>query len=339
MRVLASRWESRDYAQRYQQNILPENSNKLHIFIRCTPFLHHYNLLIINLKLYLCLDEWIQIFGLNLNLIDFTKMNVRLFLRLFNLCILTVAISCTAQRKKISDWKTNCTVTKKIRNITFKFPSNGFAYDNRDSIVNACFEVINHDLSIIHQNEYRDTIVAQFLSSREEMLENTGNTASENAVPQMRKIWFVTDKDISPLITHEFMHMITISFWGQPPPQSYWLKEGIAVYAQNSCNGFTAEQVYAFFEKKNMLIPNDSLTANFYKQPMMIAYHQSAYISQYLIETYGVQKFGLLWHSGFDSFEKIYGIPFKQILLDIKNKLDKKYPEAPDIDWKTFKCL
>jgi Peptidase MA superfamily len=264
---------------------------------------------------------------------------VRAFLCLFNLWTLTVAIGCTAQSNKISDWKTNCSVTKTIRNITFSFPSNGFAYDNRDSIINACFDVIKHDLSVIQQKEYTDTIVAEFLSSRKEMLENTGYPSSESAVPQLKKIWFVVDKDISPLMTHEFMHMITINLWGQPPQQSYWLKEGIATYAQNNCNGFAVEQIYAFFEKKNMLIATDSLTANFYSQPMMIAYHQSAYISQYLIETYGVQKFSLLWQSGIDGFEKIYGIQFKQLLLDIKNKLDKKYPEAPDIDWNNFKCL
>ena len=281
----------------------------------------------------------VRFLGLNLNLIDFTKVNVRPFLRLFNLCTLTLAIGCTAQPNKISDWTTNCRVTKTIRNITFNFPSNGFAYDNRDSIVNACIDAIKHDLSIIHQNEYTDTVVAQFLASRKEMFENVGNPASEDAFPQMGKIWFVADKDISPLITHEFMHMITFSLWGQPPQQSYWLKEGIATYAQNSCNGFAVEQIYAFLEKKNMLIAIDSLAGHFYAQPMMIAYHESACIVQYLIETYGVQKFGLLYQSGILSFGKIYGIQFKQILLDIKNKLDKKYPEAPDIDWNTFKCL
>jgi hypothetical protein len=281
----------------------------------------------------------LRFLGLNLNLIDFSKLNVRLFLRLFNLCTLTVAIGASAQPNKISDWKTNCGVTKTIRNITFNFPSDGFAYDNRDSISNACFDAIKHDIAIIHKNEYPDTIVVQFIRSRNEMLENAGNQASENAVPQVRKIWFVADKDISPLITHEFMHMITFSFWGQPAQHSNWLKEGIAVYAQNSCNGFSVEQIYAFFEKKNMLIAIDSLAAHFYTEPMMIAYHQSAYISQYLIESYGIQKFSLLWKSGIDSFEKIYGIQFKQILLDINNKLDKKYTEAPDIDWNTFKCL
>jgi hypothetical protein len=265
---------------------------------------------------------------------------IKPFLRLFNLCILAVvAINCTAQLNKISDWKTICGVTKTIRNITFDFSSTGFAYDNRDSIINVCFDAINHDLSIVHQNEYTDTIVAQFLGSRKEMFENVGNLASEDAFPQMGKIWFVADRNISPLITHEFMHMITFSLWGQPSQQSYWLKEGIATYAQNNCNGLGVEQIYAFFEKRNMLIPIDSLVGHFYAQPMMIAYHQCAYIVQYLIETYGVEKFGLLYQSAIDSFEKIYGIKFKQILLDIKNKLDKKYPDTPDINWNTFKCL
>jgi hypothetical protein len=275
----------------------------------------------------------LKFLGLNL------KLNIRPFLHLFNLCTLIIAIGCTAQTNKISDWKTNCTVTKTIRNITFSFPSTGFAYNNRDSIINACFDAIKHDLSVINQNEYTDTIVVQFLSSRKEMLENTGYLSSESAFPQGGKIWFVADKDISPLITHEFMHMITFSLWGEPTQQTYWLKEGIATYAQNSCSGFTVEQIYAYLEKKNMLIAIDSLTGHLYTQPMMVAYHQCAYISQYLIETYGVQKFSLLYQSGIDSFEKIYGIPFKQILLDIKNKLERKYPVAPDIDWNTIRCL
>src|SRR5580658_4931607 len=125
------------------------------------------------------------------------------FLRLVNLYMLSVvAINCTAQPNKISEWKTKCSVTKTIRNITFNFPSKGFAYDNRDSIVNACFNAIKRDLAVIHQNEYTDTIVARFVSSRQEMLKNTGNLASESAFPQMRTIWFAVDKDISPLTTH-----------------------------------------------------------------------------------------------------------------------------------------
>jgi hypothetical protein len=41
-----------------------------------------------------------------------------------------------------------------------------------------------------------------------------------------------------------------------------------------------------------MLIPIDSLTTHAYMEPEMIAYHQSAYISQYLIETFVLRNSG-----------------------------------------------
>jgi hypothetical protein len=249
-----------------------------------------------------------------------------------------MGFACTmGPSNKNLDWKKNCRITKTVKNITFNFPTDGFAFDFRDSIITVCFTAIKHDLSIVQQKEYVDTINAQFVSSREEMKQNIGYSPSGAAFPQMRTIWFVANKDLGPPIKHEFMHMITIGLWGQPPQESDWLKEGIAAYAENSCNGFTVEQIYAFFEKNNMLIPIDSLTAHFYMEPEMIAYHQSAYISQYLIETFGIHKFSLLWRSGFKGFEKIYGIYFQQIQLDIKKRLDQKYPVSPNIDWNSFR--
>jgi hypothetical protein len=143
------------------------------------------------------------------------------------------------------------------------------------------------------------------LSSR-----SSNYTPSGAVLPQIRTIWFVANKEFSPPLRHEFTHMTTKSLWGAPPQESDWMKEGIAAYLEIGCNGFTLERIYAFFEKKNMLIPIDLLTAHFYMEPEMIAYHESAYISQYLIETFGIQKFSLLWQSGFGNFEEIYGIRF-----------------------------
>jgi hypothetical protein len=237
---------------------------------------------------------------------------------------------------KGADWKTNSRISKTVRNITFIFPSDGYAFDLRDSIIAECFNAIKHDLSIIQQNEYTDTITAQFVRSREEMKQNIGSSPGGSAMPQIRTVWFVANKETGPPIKHEFMHMITISAWGPPLRKTDWMKEGIAAYAENSCNGFNVEQIYAFFGKKNMLIPMDSLTAHFYEEPEMIAYHQSAYICQYLIEHFGILKFRMLWQSGLKDFEKIYGIPFLQIQSDIKKKLDKKYQQPPNIDWVSF---
>jgi len=85
------------------------------------------------------------------------------------------------------------------------------------------------------------------------------------------------------------------------------------------------------------LIHIDSLTSDFYAQSEMIGYHQSAHAVEYLLNNYNIEQFKQLWTQGFDSFESIYGISFSKAKADLKKALLKKYPSAPDIDWKTFK--
>jgi hypothetical protein len=266
------------------------------------------------------------------------KANGKGLLRLSGLFFLMVGFACRLHHSGKNDISQSHTrISTTIRNITFIFPASGYAYDHRDSIISACFQAIDHDLYVLHQKRYADTITAEFVDSREEMKKNIGGRPSGEAYPQFKKVWFVANKDSGPPIKHEFMHMISIGLWGQPPPESDWMKEGIAAFAENSCNGFTVQQIYAFFLKKNMLIPIDSLSEHFYGEPEMIAYHQSAYIVQYLIEHFGIQKLGLLWQTGIRDFEKIYGIPFRKVLSDIDENLNRLFPYAPAIDWNSFK--
>src|SRR5215207_7566358 len=97
------------------------------------------------------------------------------------------------------------------------------------------------------------------------------------------------------IIFHEVMHMITMTTWGYPGVDSNWMNEGLAAYAENNCNGFTDEAIYRYLQDKDMLVPMTALTTSFYKQPEMIAYHQAAYIVQYLLSHYGVEKLKALW--------------------------------------------
>jgi hypothetical protein len=86
-----------------------------------------------------------------------------------------------------------------------------------------------------------------------------------------------------------------------------------------------------------MLISIDSMTTDFYKQPEMIAYHQSAYIVQYLIEKYGIERLKNLWQSGFQDFERIYDVPYQKIESDIQQELKIRIPVVPNIDWEILK--
>ena len=90
-----------------------------------------------------------------------------------------------------------------------------------------------------------------------------------------------------------------------------------------------------------MLISMDNLTASFYQQPEMVAYHQAAYDVQYVLKKYGVEKFTGLWKHGFAAFEKIYRVPFLQVKTDINTVAKQDYPVVPPITWNAFKegCL
>jgi hypothetical protein len=229
--------------------------------------------------------------------------------------------------------------TRQVENITFTFPAKSYAYENRDKLIKACLQAIKSNTALIKLDNYTDTINIQFLSSRQEMKTYTGLTVSGIAVLENKTIYMVVNgdpKEVNPPIKHELMHMISFSNWGYQGNDSNWLNEGLAALAENDCNGYDVEQIYRYLLDKNMLISMEKLAADFYKQPEMIAYHQSAYLVQYLLNTYGVEKLKDLWKHGFTAFEKIYNIPFLQIESDINNKVKQSFPLAPYIDWNIF---
>src|SRR5215218_10147926 len=230
-------------------------------------------------------------------------------------------------------------VVKRVANVSFSFPSKGFAYDNRNKLVRECLEAIKSNSALIQLPQYSDTITVQFLRSRQEMKKYTGMTPSGIALVEPKILYVVANADpgeVKPPIKHELMHMISMTSWGYPGQDSNWMNEGLATYAENNCNGYNDEQIYRYLSEKSMLIPMAALTTSFYKQPEMIAYHQAAYIVQYLLNQYGVAKFKELWTQGFDQFERIYGMSFQQAKTNMDKIAKQDYPAAPAIDWSSF---
>jgi hypothetical protein len=232
-------------------------------------------------------------------------------------------------------------VVTKTGNVSFTFLSKGYAYDNRVRFMEECHQAIKSNIALLNLAEYRDSIRIQFLSSREEMKRYTGMTPSGIALPDSKIVYIVANgnpKEVKPPIKHELMHLISMTTWGFPAPDSNWMNEGLAAYAENNCNGYNDEQIYRYLISKGMLISMDSLATTFYHQPEMVSYHQAAYIVEYLLSQFGVQKFKNLWAQGFRSFEKIYGIRFEQVQKVMNNTAENNYPIPPNIDWNSFKA-
>lgn len=269
--------------------------------------------------------------------IVFQKLNIFLFcMILISLCIFN-----SKHEKLIGATYTNTsTIDTTINNALFTFPSSGYAFQNRKELINRCLEGIKDNCQVIGLEDYLVNIKIQFLTSRKEMKKYTSYSVAGFTNSVEKKLYIVANGDtaeVKPHIRHELMHLITMTTWGRPDASSTWMNEGLAAFAENNCNGYNDKEIYYYLWKKEMLLPIDTLTQNFYSQPEMIAYHQSAYIVQFLIEKYGVEKFKQLWKIGFADFEKIYLISPKQCFTELHNELSSENTECPNINWKNFR--
>jgi hypothetical protein len=261
---------------------------------------------------------------------------------IFILTIITIIIasgkSIFAQKEELNNgWKTTGHVTKTIDNITFTFPSDGFAFEKKEEIVKQCMDAIKPNCQLIGLNEFKTPIKIKFFRSKEEMKMETPKGSSGWADPYYKAAYLVSDKNSqSPPIKHELMHLIVMLTWGYPAQSSQWMNEGLATYAQNNCNGFKNDQIYRYLLDTHKLISMDTLSSDFYRQPEMIAYHQSAYIVEYLLLKYGLEKFKTLWEKGFENIKEVYGIPYAQLETDLQNEVIKRYPVKPELDWNNF---
>jgi hypothetical protein len=256
----------------------------------------------------------------------------------YSLFLILILISISCFNKKNSDsgsFTQTSRYKKQVNSITYYFPSSLDTSICQKLIVK-CENAIRSNLKLIGENSFKDSIDIEFLMNRKEMLKYTGMGASGMSFPERKTMFSIANEKEAPII-HELLHMLAMLKWGEPHQTSIWMNEGLATFSENNCNNFNVEQIYCYFLSKSMLIPIDSLATNFYGQPDMIAYHQSAYLVQFLLTNYGITKFKALWKNGLSNFAEIYGLPISQVMPLIDEAAKSHYPKTPNINWEEFK--
>lgn len=125
------------------------------------------------------------------------------------------------------------------------------------------------------------------------------------ALPDAYTLLITTNDSIRAYHTHELMHIISINQFGGYAAQPFdWIQEGIAVYADNPCMNFPIHAISAYLLYANKLPSMDSLFYEFRNLPDMTAYMMAGSVSQYIIETYGLDKFKQVWKQGAENYRK-----------------------------------
>ena len=232
------------------------------------------------------------------------------------------------------EWTKIATEKKTIKNITYIFPEE-IDIKRRNSAIKECQQSIEESLKLIQETQFDNKFDIEILKSKKDMLKYGGMAAQGLAFPE-NDVLFILLKDQNSVIKHEMMHMITMYKWGTPQTSSTWMNEGLATYAGGTCFEYSLEEIYKYFIQSNKLISMENLTTDFQGNPDMVAYTQSALISKYLIENYGIAKFRELWKNGYANFNVIYGFNSKSLQSKIFEYINKKYPKNIDFDWEKF---
>ena len=256
--------------------------------------------------------------------------------RILLLVLVAVAFSCQQEKMDNSQFEEVIRLTKTIGNITYYFP-NQIDEKEIEQSIKKCQDSVVENLALLSETSFTDTIDVEFLLTRKEMKKYTGRAVTGIAQAERNTMFSLIGNGVHPPIQHEMMHMITMIKWGTPPKSMDWINEGVATYAGGTCSSYTLEEIYTYFLQESELIGIANLAEDFYTYSEMKSYTQSAYLSKYLIDNYGVDRLKKLWKAGFQKFDEIYGFSAQELEEKIAMLLNKKYPEKIAFDWEEFK--
>jgi hypothetical protein len=225
--------------------------------------------------------------------------------------------------------------------------------EERNEAVVKTKEYIAQNLAIINELEFKDSIHIYLVPDRDRMFDLLGGriggvTGLRDEHNPENSIYSVYNKTHNPL-KHEVMHIVTMLKWGNEMRVGImWLSEGLATFAcpeSENCDGHTFEERYVYLLQSGKLLSLDALTDfevgndNIFRKKQF--YNQSAYIVEYLFEKYGIEKIKILWQSGMEDFEKIYGLTIENMIGELEKELMRKYPDPIDFSWEEFnkRCI
>jgi hypothetical protein len=188
-------------------------------------------------------------------------------------------------------------------------------------------------LMLLGEQDFRPVLDLFYIHSRRQMKEIIGVEAKGWTDYRSKTIVLVYNDSTRAYHNHEMMHAVVLNLWGFPADSNHCFIEGAAVYADNPCLGEQIHEIAAYLFYERELIAFRKMFTAFRKQKDMQSYMEAGSIVQYILETYGRDKFKALWQRGIGRSREILGRSFEEIEKDYIQFLRMKYPLKPEVPW------
>jgi hypothetical protein len=187
---------------------------------------------------------------------------------------------------------------------------------------------ISHALKMLGETRSPPHIKVLVLGSRDDVEAITGTGWNGWGDAPGKNFGVVARAECAPVFRHEAMHVVSLWLWGHPlGPQGEpgsptdsgifarggWLREGIAAAAEDRYLSYSYRGMAAQWLAEGTLLPLDTLEHAFYRADDLAAYLQAGSLVQYLLGTYGPERFRMVWREGVNAFDRAYGRTRSQI--------------------------
>jgi len=224
-------------------------------------------------------------------------------------------------------------IAVKTPHFRFYYEPNTYAAKHFIELRQGVEEARLHALKVLGEENYAPLIDVFFMDSRERMIPALGMQPAGWSERQSNTVLLACNENLRSLHRHEIMHILSMNLWKLPPLLEAWLLEGLAVYADTPCSGYSLHEIAARLQRENKLVPLNRLVYQFYKPDDLRAYMQSGSFVQFLFENYGREKFRRLWEHGVTGLPEITGKSYREIEMEWRTFLQNVDQTRAELDW------
>lgn len=190
-------------------------------------------------------------------------------------------------------------------NLTLYYERNTYAEKHIDVLKIRIKNHLTSTLNFIGVDGYGKPIHYFILEDRERMKVLVGYETNGNANPKHNFLTAIFSENIKAAYSnHELFHLIAMNLWGYPET---WINEGMAVYADNSWNGYNLHELSKFLIDNDKFVSIDSIAKDLRKYDSMLTYPLLGSFAKFIDETYGRETIEAIWIKGRKGLKKHVG--------------------------------
>lgn len=197
----------------------------------------------------------------------------------------------------------------------------GVRSERKLKVIGEQLEGIQQEILTMLNETEKQQLVVYFLKDRQTLASYTGYPAKGYTDTENGVIYFVDRDPFHLALRHETMHALSWRLWG--PPSSYWLSEGLAVYAAGSCGNYNLHALAHAINMQGNIISFKSLTENFDFRALEPSL-QAASMVKFIYENYGVKALKHIWKNGIKNSEERIGSSAKKLALIWKSHIEQE---------------